>query len=115
MYDLNHDEVVLGGSAFYELTAICTAFGVIWCWHDNMRARETAIAHVRSFCHEQDYQFLDGSVCLRFMAFSFAHRRLRRHYDFYYTRDNHVRRRGTVILLGHDVEHFLINEDAVAM
>ena len=115
LYDFDHGQPDLGSSAFYNLTAILVACGITWCWYDNMRARETAIAHVRSFCHKQDYQFLDGSVCLRTMLFSFAHWRLRRHYDFYYTRDNHERRRGTVILLGHEVEHFLINEDAVAM
>jgi len=103
------------GSAFYNLTAICLALGAIWCWYDNMRARETAIACVRRFCHDRHYQFLDGSVCLRAMVFSVAHRRFRRHYDFYYTRDSHDRRRGTVILLGHEVEHFLINEDSVVM
>jgi len=105
----------LGSSAFFNLTAIALAFGLIWYWYDNMRAREAAIACVRRFCREQQFQFLDGSVCLRAIAFSFTHRCLRRHYDFYYTRDSHDRRRGTVILLGHELEHFLINEDAVVM
>lgn len=114
LYDFNHGRH-LGSSAFYNLTAICLGFGVIWCWYDTMRARETAIAHVRGFCRDQHYQFLDGSVCLRTMVFSFTHRRLRRHYDFYYTQNNHDRRRGTVILLGREVEHFLINEDTVLM
>jgi hypothetical protein len=105
----------LSSSAIFNLTAICLAFGLVWCWYDNMRARESAIASVRSFCHDQRLQFLDGSVCLAGMAFSFAHWRFRRHYDFYYTRDSHDRRRGTVILLGQDVEHFLLNEDTLLM
>ncbi len=105
----------MGSSAFFNLTAICLALGLTWCWYDNMRARETAIACVHRFCREQRFQFLDGSVCLRGISFSVAHRRFRRHYDFYYTRDSHDRRRGTVIVLGQDVEHFLINEDAVVM
>lgn len=102
-------------SAFYNLTAIFLACGAVWLWYDNMRAREAAIECVRSFCHKQQYQFLDGSVCLSAMSISFSHRRLRRHYDFFYTRDNHYRRRGTVILLGQDVEHFLVDEDTVVM
>jgi len=97
------------------LTAIFLACGIVWLWYDNMRARETAISQVRGFCNRQQYQFLDGSVCLRATLFSFTHRRLRRHYDFYYTRDSHERRRGTVILIGHQVEHFLTNEDTAAM
>lgn len=105
----------MSSSAFFNLTAICLAFGLIWCWYDNMRARETAIACVRRFCHEQRFQFLDGSVCLRGIVFSLTHRSIRRHYDFYYTRDSHDRQRGTVILLGREVEHFLTNEDTVAM
>jgi hypothetical protein len=105
----------LGSSAFFNLTAIFLAFGLIWCWHDNMRARETAMACARRYCHDQRFQFLDGSVCLRAIVFSFAHRCFRRHYDFYYTRDSHDRRRGTVIMLGREVEHFLIDEDTVVM
>jgi len=80
-----------------------------------MRARETAIEHVKRFCDKHHYQFLDGSVCLASMGISVAHRRIRRHYDFYYTRDSHERRRGTVILLNRQVEHFLVNEGAATM
>jgi hypothetical protein len=105
----------LSSSAFFNLTAIVLALGLIWVWYDNMRARETAIACVRGFCRDQQLQFLDGSVCLSAMAFSLTHRCFRRHYDFYYTRDSHDRRRGTVILLGRHIEHLLINEDAAAM
>lgn len=97
------------------MTAICLACAAVWYWYDNMRAREAAIASVRSFCQKQRYQFLDGSVCLRAMTISLTHRRLRRHYDFYYTRDSHERQRGTVILLGRAVEHFLVNEDTAVM
>jgi len=105
----------LSGSAFYNLAAIFIACGVFWCWYDNMRARETAIEYVKSFCSTQRCQLLDGSVCLTSMGVSFTHRCIRRHYDFYYTRDNHERRRGTVILLGREVEHLLVNEDTVLM
>lgn len=105
----------MSGSAFYNLAAIFLACGVFWCWYDNMRARETAIEHVKRFCNKHQCQFLDGSVCLTSMGISVAHRRVRRHYDFFYTRDNHERRRGTVILLGRRVEHLLINEDALSM
>lgn len=99
----------------YNLTAILVAMALIWYWHDNMRARESAIASVGRFCNDHSLQFLDDSVCLRAIAFSFTHRAFRRHYDFYYTRDSHERRRGTVILMGHSVEHFLVNEDTAAM
>jgi len=105
----------LGSSAFFNLTAIFLAFGLIWFWYDNMRAREAAIASAGGYCRQQGFQFLDGSVCLRAMVFSFTHRCFRRHYDFYYTRESHDRRRGTVILLGQEVEHFLINEDTAVM
>lgn len=105
----------MSNSAFLNLTAICLACGAVWYWYDNMRARETAIACVKRFCHQQHCQFLDGSVCLQAIVFSFAHRRFRRHYDFYYTRDNHERQRGTVILLGNNIEHFLVDEDTVMM
>lgn len=115
LHDFNHDLPDLGSSTLYNLAAICGVLGVIWCWYDNMRARETAIDYVKNFCHKQNYQFLDGSVCLQAMVFSFTHRRLRRHYDFYYTSDNHYRCRGTVITLGREVEHFLINEDTFVM
>lgn len=105
----------MGSSAFFNLTAIFLALGLIWFWYDNMRAREAAIAAAGSYCRQQGFQFLDGSVCVRTMVFSLTHRCFRRHYDFYYTRDSHDRRRGTVILLGQEVEHFLINEDTAVM
>jgi len=105
----------LNGSIFHNLVLIFLVLGVFWCWHDNMRARETATEHVKRFCKAQHCQFLDGSVCLASMGISVAHRRVRRHYDFYYTRDNHERKRGTVIMLGREVEHFLVNEDSLAV
>ena len=105
----------MSNSAFYNLIAICLACAAVWCWYDNMRARETAIGWVKSFCGKHGYQFLDGSVCLSAMTISFTHRRLRRHYDFYYTRDSHERQRGTVILLGRQLEHFLVNEETAVM
>lgn len=87
---------------------------VAWYWYDSMRSRETATEYVREFCQKKQLQFLDGSVYQRSVDFSLTKRRIRRYYEFFYTENIHDRRRGTVILIGREIEYFLINEESVA-
>jgi len=73
-----------------------------WVWFDALRAREHATRAARHYCLRYGVQFLDGTV-------SHSHVRVRRiggklrlcrHYDFDFSTEDGMRRRGSVSLIG---------------
>lgn len=76
-------------------------------WYDSMRAREAAVAFGEKTCAQDGFQFLDQTVALDSIAVARNRRGrvvLRRTYRFEFSDDGWSRRKGTLILLGDQVE-----------
>lgn len=88
------------------LTILCIG-SLVLLWHAAMEARELANEIAADTCREAGVQMLEGTVF--FQSLRFARDRsgwptLRRTYIFEYTEDGDRRRRGFVVLLGHQIE-----------
>lgn len=92
---------------FLELSLLVVLGGGAWFWLDSLKAREIGIAAARAACVEAGWQLLDETVAgqgLRFARDDEGRLRLRRSYGFEYSDTGDNRRRGSVTLLGHEVE-----------
>jgi uncharacterized protein DUF3301 len=75
---------------------------VAWLWHDNMQAREVAIASSRNACLRAGLQLLDDTVALASLRPARDARgrvALRRVYVFEFTDTGDNRRHGTVVVV----------------
>ena len=91
----------------WELAFIVALGALAWFWFDSLRSRERALAAAMRACEREGLQFLDGAaacIALRPARNEDGQMRLRRTYRFEFSDDRHTRRRGTVILLGGDIE-----------
>lgn len=88
------------------LTLLALLALIAMIWVTSMRARETATVHCRRACRAQEVQMLDATVALS--AIGLCHSahglRLRRTYQFTYSRDGVERVNGLIILVGNHVE-----------
>lgn len=75
-----------------------------------MRAREIATELARTYCDKRGVQFLDGSAALRSIRLvrRTAAMQVQRRFQFEYTAIGESRNRGTIIVTGTTVEHFLL-------
>ena len=77
-----------------------------WLWFDSFKAHEAGMLAVRAACQSEDLQLLDETVALRQLRPERSEAgplTLRRVYDFEYSDTGDNRRRGSVVLLGHEV------------
>jgi hypothetical protein len=89
------------------LFAIAGIGALVLAWHAAMEAREFANEIAADTCREAGVQMLDGTVffqSLRVARDASGWPALRRTYIFEYTEDGERRRRGFVVLLGHEIE-----------
>ncbi len=89
------------------LLAILCIGTLVLLWHAAMEAREFANEIAADTCREAGVQMLDGTVffqSLRLARDGSGWPALRRTYIFEYTEDGDRRRRGFVVLLGHEIE-----------
>ena len=90
-----------------EIVGLVMLAVLVWFGLDSSRARDAAVAAVRRACEGEGLQFLDDSVSLAGLG---LYRRddgrlaLRRSYGFEYSDTGDNRRRGGVVLLGHEVQ-----------
>jgi hypothetical protein len=78
-----------------------------WYWFTNLKAREAAVIAARAACESEGLLLLDETVLLgklRPMRDGEGRMRLRRTYEFEYSDTGDNRRRGSVVLLGGEVE-----------
>lgn len=79
---------------------------LLWLWHNNLRAKELAIASARRMCQNADVQLLDATVVLSWWGIKRRGRRffLCRLYYFDYTNSGVERRRGVITLIGQQLD-----------
>jgi hypothetical protein len=73
-----------------------------WLWHDNMQAREIAMASSRGACQRAGLQLLDDTVAmasLRPVRDARGRVALRRVYVFEFTDTGNNRRQGSVVVM----------------
>lgn len=90
----------------FEIFSLLTLGACGWLWFDSTRAHETGIQAARTACESEALQLLDETVSLRSLrpARNDAGQiTLRRVYEFEYSDTGDNRRRGSVVLLGHEV------------
>ncbi len=98
---------------FAEIALTTAVVATGWLVFDGMRARERATDLARKYCTRHGLQFLDGTASLTSIGVVRTEQglRLRRRYQFDYTTVSTVRNRGLIVLLGREVEHFLLEPD----
>jgi hypothetical protein len=90
-----------------DLAGLAVLLAGGWLFLDTLRARDAAVAAARGACDAEGVQLLDDTVAIastRPARDGEGRLTLRRAYDFEYTDSGDNRLRGSVILLGREVE-----------
>jgi len=80
---------------------------LVWLWFDSMRARERALLLGKRACKRDELMLLDDTVeCVALGLARDADGRmaLRRTYNFEFSDTGNNRRRGSIVMLGGEVE-----------
>jgi len=91
----------------WEWAAILAIVAAIAFWVDSLRARERALAAGRAACERNDLQLLDETVAgagLRLGRDAEGRLRFRRVFVFEFSDNGDNRRRGSVTVLGAEVQ-----------
>jgi len=91
----------------FEFWALLALSLTAWFWFEAVRAREIGLAAVRRLCREEGVQLLDDTVlCRRSRLARNDNGRLgvRRVFEFEYSGSGFERYRGSVVVLGREVE-----------
>ncbi len=89
-----------------EFVGLLVLAAAVWFWLDILKAREIGIRAARQACESEELQLLDDTVAiagLRPMRNDEGQLMLQRVYAFEYSDTGNNRRRGSVVLLGHQV------------
>ena len=89
-----------------EIAGILTLAGLAWLWLDSLRARETAVAAARAACNAEGLLLLDATVSIASLRLARDHDgrvKLQRAYDFEYSDTGDNRKKGSLVMLGHEV------------
>jgi hypothetical protein len=87
-----------------------------WFWLDSLRAREIAIGIGHESCRQHGVQLLDGTVALsklRLQRNPQGRLRWLRTYQFDFSVTGEGRQRGTLILLGMELQRLVIGQDII--
>ena len=90
----------------FEIVTIVVLGSLAWLWFDGTKAHEAGVAEARVSCDSEGLQLLDETVSLgsiRPTRDDEGRLVLRRVYDFEYSDTGDNRRKGSVVLLGHEV------------
>lgn len=91
----------------FEIAALVVLLALGWFWYESIRAREIGIGAVRAFCVREGLQLLDDTVVCRRMRPARnerGHMSVRRVFEFEYSGSGYDRYRGSVTLLGREIE-----------
>ena len=94
----------------FEIAGLVLLAGVGWFWLDGLKARDAALQAARRACGAEGLQLLDDTVSIASLKPARdddGRLLLQRVYSFEYSDTGDNRRRGSVALLGHNVN--LIN------
>lgn len=97
----------------FEVVMLVLCLGAAWVWLDGNRAREAGMRAARDSCAREGVQLLDDTVSCRSLRLgrnAKGHLAVRRVYDFEYSSSGDDRFRGSVMLLGHEVELLDVSE-----
>ena len=75
---------------------------VVWLWSEGRRAHEIAVRTCRETCRSYDLQLLDATVSLS--KLSISQWRIKRTYQFHFSRDGVGRESGSITMRGGVVE-----------
>jgi hypothetical protein len=95
----------------WEWAAILAIVAAIAFWADSLRARERALAAGRAACERNGLQLLDETVAgagLRLARDADGRLRIRRVFVFEFSDNGNNRRRGSVTVLGAEVQDLYI-------
>lgn len=90
----------------FELISLLIIGGVVWLWHDSLRARDSAITAARNACATEGLLLLDDTVAIASLKparDADGQLKLRRVYEFEYSDTGNNRRKGGVVMQGHRV------------
>lgn len=90
----------------FETITLIVLAALAWLWFDSVKAHEAGIQAARTACDSEDLQLLDATVSLRQLRperGDDGRMTLRRVYEFEYSDTGDNRRRGSVVVLGHEV------------
>ena len=90
----------------FEIISIVALSALVWLWFDSTRARAIGIRSAKAACDADGLQLLDDTVSIASVTLARndgGQLLLRRTYTFDYSDTGDNRRRGSVVLLGHDV------------
>jgi hypothetical protein len=94
-----------------EIIGLLLLAAAVWLWLDSLKTREIGIRAGRAACAAEDLLFLDDTVAIesiRPVRDEDGRIKLRRVYNFEYSDTGDNRRKGNVMLLGHQVVMFHI-------
>ncbi len=89
-----------------ELIGLFVLGALAWLWYDSLKARDAGIEAVRTACESEGLQLLDETVSIASLKparNADGQLALRRVYAFEYTDTGDNRRRGNIVMLGHNV------------
>jgi hypothetical protein len=90
----------------FEILALIVMAALAWLWFDSVKAHEAGVEAARAACASEDLQLLDETVALSKLQpvrNDEGRMTLRRIYVFEYSDTGDNRRRGSVVVLGHEV------------
>ena len=99
---------------FETFAALVAVGAIVWFWTASLQVREAAERACRATCQAHGVQFLDDTVALTYLGLGRPTRRLitlRRVYQFEFSRAGHDRARGSVTMVGPDVEAIYLPPD----
>src|SRR5271170_7926879 len=95
----------------WEAAAIVLIVAGLYFWIDSLRARERALAAGRAACERNGLQLLDETVVgagLRLGRNDAGELKIRRVFVFEFSENGNNRRRGSIVVLGADVQDLYI-------
>ena len=94
-----------------EGLSIALLAAIAWLWLDSLKVREAAVRAAKEICRAEGLLFLDDTVSiagLRLARDGGGQVRIQRAYDFEYSDTGDNRRKGSVVMLGHQLVVFNI-------
>ena len=94
-----------------EIAGILFLAAIAWLWLDSLKVREAAVRAAKEVCRAEDLLFLDDTVAisaLRLARDGDGRLRIQRAYEFEYSDTGNNRRKGSLVMLGHQLVVFNI-------
>ena len=99
-----------------EILGIQLLAAIAWLWLDSLKVREAAVRAAKEVCAAEGLLFLDDTVAiagLKLARDDTGQVRIQRSYDFEYSDTGNNRRKGGLVMLGHQLVVFNIGPRVV--